>query len=447
MSPAAKVRRRKGRTDTGHGTGRLLLRIAVLHELRQRVQLDVRRALVDRADLRVAVEALHVVVLREPNAAHPLDALARRALRHLRREQLGHRSVLHERLAVVLLAGRVVDHQPRGVDLHRRLRVLELHPLEVADRRVELLALEQVRHRRVHRALRNPHHLRRNADAALVQDLDRDLVPLAHLADHVLCRHHDVVEVQLRRRARADAQLVLQAPNAHALLLAAVHDEARDPLVALAGVHRRHHEEDVRLPAVRDEDLRPVQHVRVTLLLRARLQRERVAPARRLRQAEAPDRVLRQPRQVLRLLRRVRVPEEDVVHQRVLHVDHHRRRAVHARQLLDREDAAEERHPAALQVSRRLDAHQARLERLLDHHGVHLRRLVHLQHARLHVLQRKLADRRLQHLLVLRQRRARRWQPGHGAAQHRHAARQQAVHGAAHGCLGGFLVAWLLGVW
>lgn len=53
----------------------------------------------------------------------------------------------------------VVHHQPGRFNIYRRLRVLELHPLEITDRGPELLALEQVRHGGLHCSLRNTQHL------------------------------------------------------------------------------------------------------------------------------------------------------------------------------------------------------------------------------------------------------------------------------------------------
>ena len=60
----------------------------------------------------------------------------------------------------------------------------------------------------VERALREADHLRADADAPFVQRLDRDLVALADLAEHVRARHAAVVEQQLAGAARADAELV-----------------------------------------------------------------------------------------------------------------------------------------------------------------------------------------------------------------------------------------------
>ena len=66
-----------------------------------------------------------------------------------------------------------------------RARELILHGLELGDRLAELLPLLDVRDGVIERALRQADHLRADADAPFVQRLDRDLVALADLAEHV----------------------------------------------------------------------------------------------------------------------------------------------------------------------------------------------------------------------------------------------------------------------
>ena len=61
----------------------------------------------------------------------------------------------------------------------------------------------------VERAAGEPDHLRADADASFVQRLDRDLVALADLAEDVRRGHAAVLEDELARAARADAELVL----------------------------------------------------------------------------------------------------------------------------------------------------------------------------------------------------------------------------------------------
>src|SRR6185436_18105833 len=75
--------------------------------LGDRLELQVRRAFVDLPDLGVAIELLHRVVLHETVAAKEVDRQRRRALGHLRREQLAHGRGLEERLTGVA--------EPRGV--------------------------------------------------------------------------------------------------------------------------------------------------------------------------------------------------------------------------------------------------------------------------------------------------------------------------------------------
>ena len=100
----------------------------------------------------------------------------------------------------------------------------------------------------IERALREADHLRADADAAFVQRLDRDLVALADLAEHVRARHAAVFEDQLAGAARADAELVFlladREPGEPAL-----DDERRDAAVAGGRIDRREDDEEVGLVA------------------------------------------------------------------------------------------------------------------------------------------------------------------------------------------------------
>ena len=60
----------------------------------------------------------------------------------------------------------------------------------------------------IERALREADHLRADADASLVERLDRDLVALADVAEHVRARDAAFFEDQLARAAGADPELV-----------------------------------------------------------------------------------------------------------------------------------------------------------------------------------------------------------------------------------------------
>src|SRR5262249_51641092 len=75
------------------------------------------RALVNLAHAHVAVDALDRKVARVAVAAEDLDRRRAHALRHLAREQLGHRGLLQARQPRVLQARRVVDELARRLDL------------------------------------------------------------------------------------------------------------------------------------------------------------------------------------------------------------------------------------------------------------------------------------------------------------------------------------------
>jgi len=114
--------------------------------------LDLRRALEDREDLRVAVPALDRVLAGVAVAAEDLNRLLSHADRSLPRHQLGHRALgVLERLALAGHPGRAPGKQPRRVD--RRLHVGELKgdPLVLPYRTAELNALRGIVSRELHR--------------------------------------------------------------------------------------------------------------------------------------------------------------------------------------------------------------------------------------------------------------------------------------------------------
>ena len=58
------------------------------------------------------------------------------------------------------------------------------------------------------RTFGQPEHLRRNANAAFVQRLDRDLVALAHLAQNAVSSNGHVIQNDFAGRRGANAELV-----------------------------------------------------------------------------------------------------------------------------------------------------------------------------------------------------------------------------------------------
>ena len=114
------------------------MRVLLLQELRNSLELDVTRAFIDSPDLAITEHFLSNPFPDESHAAHPLDSGAGHAAGDLRGVQLGHGGVLDEVLAGFLLAGGVVDQGARGGDLGVGLGELVLHALEVADELAEL---------------------------------------------------------------------------------------------------------------------------------------------------------------------------------------------------------------------------------------------------------------------------------------------------------------------
>src|SRR5687768_8515799 len=84
------------------------------------------------------------------------------------------------------------------------------------------------------------------SSAPCVQRLDRDLVPLPHLAEDVLLRHLAPVEQELGRRRGPDPELVLLLPHREAGEVA-LDEERGDPAVAGGRVDGREHDVDAGL--------------------------------------------------------------------------------------------------------------------------------------------------------------------------------------------------------
>src|SRR6185295_3770683 len=95
------------------------------------------------------------------------------------------------------------------VDARAHVGNLELDRLELRDGASELLALLRILDGRVARRARDADGLRRDADASAVERVHRDREALADLAEDVRLRHAAVLEHQLARGGRADAELLL----------------------------------------------------------------------------------------------------------------------------------------------------------------------------------------------------------------------------------------------
>src|SRR4029450_1967743 len=101
-----------------------------------------------------------------------------------------------------------MDHQTRRFEIGGGLRQLMLDRLKVGDRFAELLPFLRVLDRMVEGPFSQTNHLCAAPDSALVEPLDPPLVTLADFAQHVTARYAALLENQLARAARADAEFV-----------------------------------------------------------------------------------------------------------------------------------------------------------------------------------------------------------------------------------------------
>src|SRR5437764_3152694 len=126
--------------------------------------LDLRRALPDLVDLRVAEPLLDRVLLDVAVAAKDLDGVGRDLHGDVRGEALRHRAL--GALEWPPLGGHPAgspDEQPRGVDLHRHVGELEPDRLVLPQRLAELLAVLRVVERELICGPRDPEGARANA--------------------------------------------------------------------------------------------------------------------------------------------------------------------------------------------------------------------------------------------------------------------------------------------
>src|ERR1017187_6873200 len=362
------------------------------HQFGDGQELHVRRAFVDLADLRIAEELLHRVVLGEAVAAVDLDAQRGHALGNLRGVELGHGCFFHEVHGGVLHAGAIVEQHAGRLDLGGHLRDLELNTLELADGAAELLALLRVLDGEFPGATGQPEHLRADVDAAFVQRLDGDLVALADFAQHVALGHAAIFHDQLAGAGRPDAEFVflLADGDSRGVFL---DDEGGDALVAGGRIDGGEHDEDSRLLAVGYPQLLAVEDILVALQLRLGLQREGIRTGTGFAQRIGANSVAAQARQIALLLLFRGPAQESVVDQRILHIHDNSGGRIDAGKSLHREDRFEESTAPSAVLLGNFNAHQTKLKELFDELVLEDTLLVHLLDVGPDAFIRELADR------------------------------------------------------
>src|SRR5262249_21578814 len=153
---------------------------------------------------------------------------------------------------------------------------LVLNGLELGDRLAELVPLLRVPDGVIQRALREPDHLRADADPTLVERFDRDLVSLPGFAEHVLRGYAAILEEQLAGAARADAELVFFFSHGESGE-PALDQEGRDAAIAFLRSDGGEDDEQIGFVGVGDPELAPGETPLVAVTRRPRGQRERIA--------------------------------------------------------------------------------------------------------------------------------------------------------------------------
>src|SRR3954452_6062842 len=346
--------------------------------------LDLRGALADQQQRRVAVETLDLVLLRVAVAAVDAERLLDAEAAGLGGEELRHAGLEVRALAGVLHPRGADRQQAGGVDLGGHVGELELDRLVLGDRAAEGLALLWVAQGALERALgggggpgadvhaadlQRVHHLREALVEALLLaaedavgggavSVEDELGGLDALVAHLLELRRDVEALEVAG-VLADAGLLLG-------------DEAGHALVARVGVRvgLDEHEHERRAQAVGDPHLLAVDLVRAVVdLLGGGLDRLDVGAQLGLGERErGADLAGRHARQVLLLLLVAAVLQQQVRADEV-RVDHAADRDPAARQLLDDHDVGRQVEAEAPELLRDGDAEEAELLQLLDDLG------------------------------------------------------------------------------
>ena len=236
-----------------------------------------------------------------------------------------------------------------------------------AIRLAERLALERVREGRVVGGLGDPHRLRGDPDPPAVEGRHRDPEAAVLLAEQAVATDAGVVEADVGRRGRVEAELLLLARD---LDVAAVDEEGADAARPLRGrVGAGEDEERAGVAAVRDPLLRAAQPPAVAVRDRSacgaspRPSRRRARSARR-RRARGPDARSGTKRCCCSAVPWARIGRVAAL---VCTATVTPTPGVGARELLEHEHVGEEVRARAAELLRDADAEQAELPELADH--------------------------------------------------------------------------------
>ena len=250
-------------------------------------------------------------------------------------------------------------HLAGGLDAGHHRSEAEAGRLMVDDRLAEDDPILRVRHGRLARGARDADCLGRDPDAAALQIRQRDPVAIAFLAEAVRGRHARTLERDLAGIGRALAELRLD-PRHDIARGRGRHDERGDPVRAFPRAGAREDQRNVRILASRDELLRAVEHVVVTVTQRPGRQRAGVGSAMRLGQRERAQHLAGGHRSQEALLLIVAAePRDRHATDRIVATHHGGRRCIARRNLLERQRGRHRVDVGAAPLGRHVHPHQA----------------------------------------------------------------------------------------
>src|SRR5271165_2504384 len=220
---------------------------------------DLGRPAVDRLHPRVEERPRYAVFAHVAVAAVQLQAAVDQPHLRLGRVPLGHRGLLGVELLVEVQPDEFIDHDPHCGGLGRQLGQQEATVLEAADRLTEGLALLRVFEGRLQNLFHRGRGHHRDRQPLLRQVLHEVDEALAFVTEQVRRRYPHVVEGQLGRVLRVQADLVQLATALEALHTPLDHEQGESQR-ALVGTGLRDHDHQVGVDPIGDEGLRAVEH-------------------------------------------------------------------------------------------------------------------------------------------------------------------------------------------
>ena len=239
-------------------------------------------------------------------------------VRLLRGEHFRHRPFPGEGSSRFLESGGAQREQPRGVQGRRDVGQGESDGLVIGDRLTEGVPLLRVADRGVERGGTDADGLAGDAYPPRVERAERDGKSASLRAEHRVRGHAQVLERERDRAGSAQPHLVLMPADVETLV-AAFHEKAADPPVAL-DARARPDDDHSRAIAGGDPLLAAVDHVLTAVEARCGAQRRRIRACVRLREAEARgDEAARGDLRKVALLLRLRAVPRDRLRNQVVH--------------------------------------------------------------------------------------------------------------------------------